>query len=364
MSNAMSAFRTALGQLQQNVPQVNSDQIYAPYRASEAVTGQLGQGLQQSLLNSGQAAQAQYGNAFDQAQQHAAQFGISMGAGANQSALQNTGVGALAGQTNAYAAAAPQAAAQWQALLERTAAAKVDAAQLQRSGLIASGNATLATNLPQAIRDEKTLANQQAASRANNAYLRSSLTLKGQQAYDQNILRQEGINAGVTKTKLQQQGANSRSAASIAAANSRAAAGRENSLDIAQTRAQKSATAKGLNITQALTALKPGGGSSSKAITGYKIAVRSWDGTPGTSGLGTHIQYLPVANTNKAPSGFQKVPNTKAEPIYGPASATPGSTTASQWDRAVSVMQAQNPTLTRQEAFNWVKQFAGPRPAK
>ena len=62
--NAMSAFRTALAQLNQATPAVDSAAIYAPYRASEQITGQFGQGLQTAVQGAGQAAQQQYGNAL------------------------------------------------------------------------------------------------------------------------------------------------------------------------------------------------------------------------------------------------------------------------------------------------------------
>lgn len=362
--NAMNAFHTALAQLQGAIPAVDQNAVYAPYRASEAVAGQLGTGLQNSIQQAGQAASAQYTTGLGDAQKQAAQFGIAAGGAPTQ--LQNNGTGQLATQTNAYSSAAPAAAAAWQALLERTGAQAVSNANLNRSNTIASGDATLAGNIPTAIRDEETLANQKSASEANNAYLRSSLSQKGQAEYDSNLLKQEGINAGITKTKLQQSGANSRNSASITAANSRSA----NSITAANQRSNaalkaktKTATAAGLKGVAAITAAitKTTTTKGAKPITGYEVTYPS-DPNGVNAGAPSLTTYVPAGKNQQPPTGYLS-PLNQGKPVYGQATGTStkggGGLSASQWDTYMRTLLAQNPGATAA-----IKAYLGPRPKK
>lgn len=353
--NAMSAFRTALAQLQSSTPQVDQAAIYAPYRASEAVTGQLSQGLQSALQQSGQAAQSQYGQALGTAQQQAAQFGISAGAGANPAALQNTGAAPLAQQTNAYASAAPQAAAQWQQLLERTAAAKVAGAQTDRNNLIAQGSANLSTALPTAIGNEKTRLFQAKTQRFNEGLARTQLTTK-QQA--------DMRNYGLDVAKVQQSGA----VASTKAAQTAASLNERKRHDLATENTSAASVAIRARATQA----------TAKGLKGVPAAVKALSGTAGTTGKGAYrgwtVQVQPVGSDGKplgpvvekhgprkdwAPSGYRNVGGAVA--AYDKNAAAGGTSakgvSPAQWDQQMRALLAQNPGKGAD-----IKAFLGPRP--
>lgn len=361
-ANAMSAFRTALAQLNQSTPPVDSAAIYAPYRASEQVTGQLGQGYQQAVLNSGAQAQSQYGDALKQAQGQAAAFGISAGAGANPTALQNTGAAPLAQQTNAYAAAAPAAAAQWQALLERTAGAKVADAQAARDQGLVSARQSLAGALPGAIQNEEQLGFQKQTQRDNIGLARTQLTAK--QRAD---LQDYTLGAAKVQT--------SASNAAESAAIKRASLAEKTSTDAAKLkqgarklaqgdqalaikRRATQATAKGLKgIPAAAKALSGGVSSaSSNTVSGYYVSI-----TPGPNsvdaGAPARKLFAKDPSNVKIPSGWQR--SGDPQPVKGPTTTTKTTTniTPAQWDTQMRALLAQNPGRAGE-----IKAFLGPRP--
>lgn len=356
-ANAMTAFRTALSQLQSSTPPVDQAAIYAPYRQSEAVTGQLGQGLQSSLLQSGQAAQDQYAKAQATAQQSAAQFGIGSGGTAAGTAIQNTGAAPLAQQTNAYAAAAPQAATQWQQLLERSAAAKVAGATTDRNNLIAQGSANLSTALPTAIGNEKTRLFQAQTQRFNEGLARTQLTAK-QQA--------DMRNYGLGVAKVQQSGAVAATKAgqtqqSLAERKRHDLATEGTSAASVALRARASqATAKGLKGVPA--ALKALGGTASssgttKAYRGWDVTVQALDQYTKQPTGATKVIRLP--DKRKVPAGFKFV---SAEPHLAtvPASSKSAGITPGQWDAQMRGLIAANPPGSTAA----IKAFLGPRPKK
>lgn len=360
-NSAMAAFQTALAQLKASTPPVDAAAIHAPYTASEAVTGQLGTGYQQAQQNAGAAASQQYTQGLNDAQKAAASFGISAGAGANPTQLQNTGTAPLASQTLANSASAAAGVQQWQQLLEKAAADKVSGATVARDQGLTSATQGLSATIPQAIMNEKTLANQQASSRANNAYLRASLTAKGQAQYDANVLRQEGINAGITKAKIQQTGANSRSSASINAANARSAAsitaaGQRQAKALAA--AQKKATVAGIKgVSQANSLLKPSA-STKGAYRGWDVAVQPMnaDGTP----KGPVQKNFHGPTKTWAPPGYRNVGG--ATPHFdknAPAGGTAGVSLAT-WNRALAILKTSNPGTP----VGQLLPIIGPKPAK
>jgi hypothetical protein len=353
----MSAFRTALAQLNSSTPAVDSAAIYAPYRASEAVTGQLGTGLQQAELNSGQAAQSQYGNALSTAQQQAAQFGISAGAGANPTALQNTGAAPLAQQTNAYAAAAPAAAAQWQALLERTAGAKVADAQLQRETGLTQARQSLATALPGAIQNEEQLGFQKQTQRENMGLAYSQLSAKDRQyaqQYGLDALKLK-LDAGTTaaRTDLETRRYNE-----TVRHNKATEAG-------AAVRAQRLAkTNKVLGVSQVLSAIKiatPSASSTTKVAKGWDVQVQPYDkdGNP----LGP-VTKMHGPSADWAPAGYKNVGG--ATTHYNTAPAKPGATPGlklSQWNKGVGILMTNNPGMSKAQAMKYMQQIT-PKPKK
>lgn len=362
--NAMSAFRTALAQLHASTPAVDQNAIYAPYRASEQVTGQLGQGLQQAVLGSGQAAQTQYGNALDQAQQHAAQFGISAGAGANPTQLQNTGAAPLAQQTNAYAAAAPMSTAAWQQALERSAAAKVSGAELARAQGLTSAEQSLSASIPGAISNEKNLAFRQQTQRQNIGLARTQLTAKQNADYNRNVVSQQGITsragtaaeaARIRRASLVEKTATDQ--AKLAQGNRKLAQG-DQSLAIRRRASQ--ATAKGLKgVSAAAKALQGGATSaSSKTVSGYNVGI-----VPGPNsvdaGANPRTIFAKDPAAVKLPAGWVRSGDPK--PVSGPATTTKTTTsiTPAQWDIQMRSLLAQNPGQSAA-----VKAFLGPRPKK
>lgn len=361
--NAMSAFRTALAQLNSTTPAVDANAIYAPYRASEQITGQLGQGFQQHVLDSGAQAQQQYGNALGQAQQQAAQFGISAGAGANPTALQNTGAAPLAQQTNAYAAAAPAAAAQWQALLERTAGAKVADAQLQRETGLTQARQSLATALPGAIQNERQLGFQQQTQKENMGLARSQLTAK--QIADLQDYTLGTVKAQTSATNAAETARIKRASLAEKSATDKAKLKQgqqklaQNQQSIAIRARAQQATAKGLKgVPAALKALSgtTSGGSTKKAAKGWDVTVAVMDPDTGEPTGDTKVLRLP--DKRKIPKGFKFV---SAETHYSTVPNTPGKTgiTPAQWDAQMRGLLAQNPGRASE-----VKAFLGPRPKK
>lgn len=351
----MSAFRAALSQLNALTPQVDANQIRAPYQAASAAAGQLGQGLQQSLLASGQAAQNQYAAAQQAAQQNAAQFGISAGAGAQPTLLPDTGAAAgLAAQTQAQAAAAPQAASAWQQLLERTAASRVADANLQRSSLLTSARAQLAGNLPGLIGQEKDRAIQKSAADANNAYLRDQMTLKGQQDFRDYLLgaakvkqsaRQDAVRNDLERDKLAQKTKTDAERTRI----QREALALKKRTETAQAAGLKGVAA----ATKAFTSTsKPG---TKKVAKGWDVTVREVDPDTGFEGA-TRTIHLP--DKRKVPKGYKFI---SAETHYATVPTSGGSAgiTRAMWDAQMRSLLAQNPGRAAE-----VKAFLGPRPKK
>lgn len=357
--NAMSAFRTALAQLNATTPAVDANAIRAPYAASEQITGQLGAGFQQATNAAGQQAQQQYAQARDAAQQHAAQFGISAGAGANPTALTDNGTAALAQQGAAYSAAAPAATAQWQALLERTAGAKVGEAQVARDAGLTSARQSLATSLPGAIQNEKQLGFQEQTQRDNMGLARSQLTAKQISDLQQYELGAAKVNQSgqVAQTKAQQ------SAASIAerrrhdlatetAANKKLSQG-DQALQIK--RRASTASAKGLKgVPAAVKALSGSTGTGTKPVTGYKVTYVA-DGNGVNAGAPPVSLFVKDPKSAKPPAGY--LPNTTGQPVYGQAGKTTQGVTPAAWDAQMRSLLAQNPG---QGAA--IKAFLGPRP--
>lgn len=351
--NAMSAFHTALAQLQSAIPQTDTTAIYAPYRQSEAVAGQLGTGLQSSIQQAGQAASQQYGQGLDTAQQHAAQFGIA--AGGQPQALTNTGTPALATQTNAYAAAAPAAAAAWQALLERTGAAAVNTANQNRANTIASGTATLAGNIPQAIQNEETKQFQQKAEKFNEGLAQSQLTAK--QVAD---LRSYELGAAkITQTGQQDATKNGLTAASLAERTRHDKATERG----ATIRAQKAAQSGVKGIPQVLAALKistPSSSSSKRAAKGWDVTIQPWD-TANNKPSGP-VKTIHAARADFAPPGYKNVGATTHYESVPASTTTSSGMTRAQWDRAVGIYATYN-GVSKSAAFKAVQQIT-PRPPK
>lgn len=361
--NAMGAFRTALAQLNASTPAVNEAAIRAPYAASEQITGQLGQGFQQNVLNSGAAAQAQYGQALNQAQGQAAAFGISAGAGANPTALANTGAAPLAQQTNAYAAAAPAAAAQWQALLERTAGAKVADANLQRDTGLTAARQSLATALPGAIQNERQLGFQQETQKENMGLARSQLTAK-------QIADLQDYTLGSAKAQQ------SASSAAETAAIKRASLAEKSATDkaklkqgqqklaqgdqaLAIKRRASTASAKGLKgVAAAVKALSGTSSTGAKPVSGYKV---TFVADPNGVSAGGPPITLTVKDPAKAlpPGGYIQPKGTVGTPVYGQASKSQQAVTPKQWDQQMRSLLAQNPGQSKA-----IKAFLGPRPKK
>lgn len=354
--NAMSAFRTALAQLQASTPQVDAAAIRAPYAASQQITGQLGAGYQAAEQRAGQAAQAQYAQGRDAAQQRAAQFGISAGAGANPTQLADNGTQALAQQTAAYQAAAPAATAQWQALLERTAGARVSAAELARAQGLTSAEQSLSAGIPSAIANEKNRLFQAHTQRFNEGLARTQLTQK-----QQDSMR----NYGLDVAKVQQSGqvAQTRAQQNAAAINER------KRHDLAtETTAQANtairqratrATNKGLKgIPAALKALQgtTAGGNTTKVAKGWDVQVQpiGADGNP----LGPVVkQHGP--RKDWSPPGYRNVGGATTHYATGPGTPSKTGITPSQWDAQMRGLLAQNPGQAQA-----IKAFLGPRPKK
>lgn len=343
-NNAMSAFRTALAQLQSSTPAVDSNAIYAPYRASEAVTGQLGQGLQTAVTSAGQAAQTQYGAGLAEAQKNAAQFGISAGAGANPTALTGDTGGLIAQQTQAQAAAAPMAATAWQQLLERSAGAKVADAQLQRQNSLVSGEQQLSAGLPSAIQNEKQLGFQQDTAKKNFALAVGTAADKRTNDLRDYLLgatkaqtsaNSAATNAEIKKASLAQKTKNDAAKLRVS----------QDALAVKKTAAaQKTATAKGIQgISQVNSFLKTSAGAKgAKPITGYKVTYLA---DPNGISAGGPPVTLTVKDPNTAqpPSGYTKPPGSAATAVYGQATAGAKATLSlSKWTQALAQLKAAN----------------------
>jgi hypothetical protein len=353
--NAMTTFRTALAQLKASQAPVDSAAIYAPYRASEQVAGQLGQGLQSSLATAGQNAQDQYTKGLGQAQQQAAQFGISAGAGANPTALQNNGTAQIASQSQAQQAAAPQAAAAWQQLLERTAAAKVSDAQLQRSNLLSQGEATLSSNLPSLIGDEKTKLAQAHAQRFNEGLARTQIDAKQKADLRSYLL-------GAAKVQTSAKSASDSNAIKRAALSEKTttdqaklAQGAEKIALTKRTQAAKNNGLKGIDAAVKALSGTTSGSSTKSVAKGWKVTYQPLDPDTGSPSGNVTTIHMP---SKKAPANGKFI---SAETNYATVPNTPSTTgvTQKQWDTQMRALIAQNPGKAKQ-----VKAFLGPRPKK
>lgn len=361
-NTAMSVFRTALAQLNASTPAVDAAAIRAPYAASQAITGQLGQGYQQAEQQAGAAAQQQYATGRDQAQQHAAAFGISAGAGANPTALTDNGTQALASQTAAYTAAAPAATAQWQALLERTAGAKVSDAELQRSQGLTSARQSLSTSLPSLIANEKDFGFKQGVEKFNEGLARTQLTNK--QNADLNNYNLDLAKAKASAGSAQTTAQIKRDALNEKTTND-AAKLRVSQDSLALKRRSQQATASGLKGIAAAT--KALSGSTSKA--GTKLTPKGWLVTVGVLDPDTgeptgDTKEIPLPDKRHLPTGpdgnpIYKFISAKTNYQKVPTSAGSAGMTASQWDVQMRSLLAQNPGRSGE-----IKRFLGPRPKK
>lgn len=358
-NNAMSAFRTALAQLQASTPQVDSNAIYAPYRASQAVTGQLGQGLQTAVTQAGQAAQNQYNTGFGEAQKTAAQFGISAGAGAQPTALANNGNQMIAQQTQAQAAAAPMAATAWQQLLERSAAAKVSDANLQRQNSLVSAEQSLSGSIPGAIQNEKQLGFQQDTARKNFA-----LAVGTQKDRATNDLRDYLLGITKAQTSAQTAAANTgvKKAALAQKTQNDKAKLRVSQQSLALKQRASTAQATGLKgVTQAVKALSgtTSAAGTKKVAKGWDVQVVPWDEEQGVATGKAQTMHVP--DKRKAPAGFHLVKGASAATHYEtvPTSAGSAGLTRATWDTQYRALLAQNPGQTAA-----VRALLGPRPKK
>ncbi len=342
--NAMAAFHTALAQLQGAVPQVDPTAIYAPYRASEAVAGQLATGMQGSIQQAGQAAQNQYAAGRDLAQQHAAQFGISAGAGANPTQLQDSGTPALAAQTNAYASAAPAAGSAWQALLERTGAAQVNAAQQNRANTIASGTASLSATIPSLIGDAKTRAFQAKTEKFNEGLAKSQLTQKQNAALNSYELGAAKVNTSANTAATSAQIKRDALAEKTATDKAKLKQGAQKiaqgqvKLTAAQTKA-----AKGLSgVPAAIKALTPAAskGSTTRAAKGFDVTIQPWDFANNKPNGPVTTKH--ASRADWSPPGYKNVGSTTHYESVPSASVSSGVTPA-QWDAQYRSLLGQNP---------------------
>lgn len=363
---AMTTFRTALAQLKATAPQVNTAAIQAPYDAASAATGQLGQGLQQSLANVGQQAQAQYNTGLGQAQQQAAQFGISAGAGANAAPVQNTGTGYLANQTQAQMAAAPQAAAAWQQLLMRTAAAKIGDAQAQRQNVIDTGSANLATALPGYIQTERDNAFKTKVERFNEGVTKTQLNAKQNQMLNdyslgaakvQQSARSAATSASIKRDALKQKAATD--AAKLAQGDRKLNQGAQ-ALAIKKRASQ--ATAQGLkgiaSVTSALTKSGTTKSGTTKAAKGWDVQAQQTDSSGAPLGPPKQIH---VADKRFLPAGWKAIgtATTHYETVPVTSSSAGGGLTAKSWTTYYRSLLAQNPGGDAA-----IRAFLGPKPKK
>lgn len=296
-SAAMQTFRSTLAQLNSLSPAVDATAIRAPYEASKVATGQLGAGWNASELASGQAAQDQYNRARDAAQQSATSFGISAGAGAAPTAIDDSGNNLLLSQqTQANASAALSAAAAWQGLLERTAGAAVSKAQQARQDQMTAGQQQLTMALPGLIGDEKNLAFQKKTESDNMRALYSQLSEKQRAAISGEQLRAMGIEqtagAAAARTAATRRGQDKTAAA---AASKLAETQRHNLKTEAATAAkQKAAKAAGIKGIDQVMKLNPKSGAAKGVPTaaGFTATIQQYDAAGKPLGPPEHGVHL------------------------------------------------------------------------
>ncbi len=356
---AMTTFRAALQQLNQAVAPVNTAAIQAPYDAASVATAGLGEGLAANLVATGQQAQDQYTQGFKLAQQAAASFGISAGAGANPTVLENTGTGYLANRTQADTSAAASATTAWQQLLARTSAAKVADAQTQRQGVIDQGRASLSANLPSLIGSEKDRAFQKKTARDNMGLAYSQLTAKQQSDAQQYGLDYAKAAAGATSDA---EAARIKRAQLAQKTRTDAAKVRVSQETLALKRRTAAASAAGLkgvaSVAKALTSVtstKPG---TKKTPKGWDVTYQVLDPDTGEPTGDTRTIRQPRKDRNPDTNTYKFVSAlTHYETL--PTSGGSASLTARSWDTYFRSLLAQNPGRTAE-----VKAFLGARPKK
>lgn len=355
VDDAMSAYRTALAQL--NPAPIDATAIRAPYQQAEQATQQLGAGYGQMVQQAGDAASQQYTQGLNEAQKAAAAFGISAGAGANPTALQNTGAAPIALQTQANTAAAVGAAPQWQHLLESAAAGKIADATTQRQAGLDSAQASLASSIPGLIGSAQDRRFQAKTEKFNEGLALSQLTAK--QAAD---LR--AYNLDVTKAN------NSTATASANTKVSQLRLDETKRHDLATEKGAatrgKQAAAKGAKgIPQVLSALKISttkGSATQKAAKGFDVQVQPWDtanNKPNGPAVTKHLPRLDVTLpgykvlTGTATTHWETVPSKGSKS---------GGMSLAQWNKAVGIYATYN-GVSRAEAAKAVQAIT-PRPPK
>lgn len=335
-TSALNAFHTALQQLKASTPAVNTVPILAPYQAAETAASQLGTGLQQAEANAGQTAQNQYTQGLGDAQARAASFGISAGAGANPTALSNNGSAGIANISQAQQAAAPQAAAAWQALLQRTGATAVSNAQLARQQGLTTAGQTLAASLPTLIGNAKQQALQDRTETDNLNLAKSQLSEKQIESMNADELKKFGITS-----------ANTRSANSIAAAGQRS----QNTINAENTRQNKAlaqAKSKGIQgLSQALGVLKVPGSTSggTRQAKGFDALIQPW----GVDSNGKPVALGPAVSKHLpslAPiQGYKILSSTTHYETVPTANNASGTFSWSRYKQALAILQRANPDI-------------------
>lgn len=360
MQGAEDLFRTTLSQIRSLQTPLNTTAIAQPYTDASVATGQLGAGLATAVQGTGQAAQDQYAHARDEAQQHAAGFGISAGAGANPTALQDNGSSMIAQQTQAQAAAANQAAAAWQTILERAKATAVSKAQTDRQNQDTQTETQLASNIPGWAQNAEQLAFQKDTAKKNYVLALGTADDKRTNALRDYLLgvRKQGA------TENYQQGLlnlDSRKADQTDTAE----ADRVTHWSTVETRLKKAAANKknGLSssdVGQILSTLKGPASKSSKSQQGFKIIVQPKD----ASGFYGQAESIPLNHEPTAadiPAGYAQLGDT--QPNYV---TTGGGSQKFSWSRYKAAVGVAR-TLAAQRGVKLtdvqIRQLLGPTPS-
>lgn len=356
-------FRSTLEQIRSLQKPVDTAAIAAPYTAAQGATTQLGAGLAQSLIGTGGQAQAQYNAGRNDAQQHAAAFGISAGAGANPMALEDNGSQLIGQQTQAQAAAANQAAAAWNQLLERTKAAATSKAVSDRAASDQQVETSLASNIPQWRQNAETLAFQKQTAKQNNDYLLSTLTEKQREARNKIRVQERGQDMRSATAAAGEAGQDARLTRSIAAGEKHDKTTQAGLNKRAQNVITKTKNSAGM--TQILAALKPTAGGKVTEGAGWVASVQQID--PTTNEPYGPIMSLPVKDVRESQQGMPgAVPKTfKIVGAKAVTKSVPGASqgiTLASWNKAVGIAMSQR-GMTRAEAQRFVQNLT-PRPKK
>lgn len=350
---AMTTFRSTLAQLNALTPEVDALAIRKPYEESKVATGQLGAGWQQQELAGGQAAQAQFNTARDDAQHRAAQFGITAGAGANPMAIDSSkGDLLLAQQTQANQSAAASAAAAWQGLLERTAGASVDKARSDRQGVIDTGKRDLALSIPGMVNQEKDRAFQQGVADDNRNIALSQLSEKQRASMTDEDLRKFGIittaNTAAAGRATTERGQDLNYKAALKRATE---TNRHNLKTEAATLAKQKAAAKaGINGLSDVMKLNPKAGSEVDTPTGFYAMYKPVNADGEVTGP---AQRIAIDRKDAELSGYrlvrgssttryQKLPSEKSGFNWG------------TYRQQIAILVANNPGMTPQQAAKYL----------